>query len=275
MSTWKHAVFGGSTRMHLKLFSCNAFSISPGLLSLFQLPEEEAKKNGWCVRFGHCQRQAHSRINSVLPNDHQLPHGQGRGPSVFRITVMKFGYTGKHTAKAGVFLLACVAGWHRFLCWLTLTCPQDRLSRISWHAWCLACYWFWFFIENLATCFLHVMGKKIEKQRAGWNKPLWCIRCDRVLPGVLSSLNTFVSPNGFLYIRNVSLHWDACFPEVGLLFKFMSPPFTRVHLHTIQVFFKAMWLNFSKFRQSYPVVQNSFPVFISQTGTRYELYLCS
>lgn len=96
--------------MHLKLFSCNAFSISPGLLSLFQLPEEEAEKNGWCVRFGHCQRQAHSRINSVLPNDHQLPHCQGRGPSVCRITVTKFGFAGKHAAKAGVFLLACVAG---------------------------------------------------------------------------------------------------------------------------------------------------------------------
>lgn len=91
MSAWKHTVFGGSIHMHLKLFSCNVFSISPELLSLFQLPMEEAEKNGWCVRFGHCQRQACSRINSVLPNDHQLPHCQGRGPSVCRITVMKFG----------------------------------------------------------------------------------------------------------------------------------------------------------------------------------------
>lgn len=148
----------GSIHMHLKLRSCNAFSISPGLLSLFQLPVEEAEKNGWCVHSGHCQRQARSRINSVLPNDH---HCQGRGPSVCRITVTKFGYARKHAAKAGGFLLACVARWHGFLCWVTLTCPQGGLSRNSQHAWCLACYWFWFFFENLAKCFLHVMGKKI------------------------------------------------------------------------------------------------------------------
>lgn len=124
MSAWNYTVFGGSIHMRLKLFSCNAFSISPGILSLFQVPVEEAEKNGWCVCFGHCQRQAHGRINSVLPNGHQLPHCQGRGPSICRITVAKFGYAGEHT---GVFLLACVAGWHRFLYWVTLTCPQGGL----------------------------------------------------------------------------------------------------------------------------------------------------
>lgn len=162
MSAWKHTVFGGgSIHMHLKLFSCNAFSLSPELLSLFQLPVEEAEKNGWCVCSGHCQHQAHSRINSVFPNGHQIPHCQGKGPSVCRVTVTKFGYTGKHAAKAGGFLLACVARWRRFLCWVTLTCPQGGPSRNSWHAWCLVCYWFWFFFENLATWFLHVTGKKI------------------------------------------------------------------------------------------------------------------
>lgn len=50
--------------------------------------------------------------------------------------------------------------------------------------------------------------------------PLWLFPP----PGVLSSLNMFARPSGFLYIQNVSLHWDACFFEVGLLFKF------RVHL---------------------------------------------
>lgn len=111
--------------MHLKLFSCYAFSISPGLLSLFQVPVEEAEKNGWCVSFGHCQRQAHSRINSVLPNDHQLPHCQGRGPSVCRITVARFGYAGKH---AGVFLLASLAGGYRFLSWVT---PVPRVAYLG------------------------------------------------------------------------------------------------------------------------------------------------
>lgn len=30
-------------------------------------------------------------------------------------------------------------------------------------------------------------------------------------PGILGSLNMFVRPSGFLYIWNISLHWDACF----------------------------------------------------------------
>lgn len=94
-------------------------------------------------------------------------------------------------------------------------------------------------------------------------------------PGVIGSLNMFFIPSGFLYVCNVSLHWDACFFEVGLLFRFMSLPFTWVHRHQVQVFFKAMLPNFSKFRPSYTAVQNSFPVSSSQTGTQYELYLCS
>lgn len=50
--------------------------------------------------------------------------------------------------------------------------------------------------------------------------PLWLFPP----PRVLSSLNLFARPSGFLYLQIVALHWDACFFEVGLLFKF------RVHL---------------------------------------------
>lgn len=73
-------VFSSSVNMRVKWFSFGVSSISQGLLSLFKLPVEGAEKNGWCVCFSHCQRQARSRINSVLFNDCQLPHCQGNGP---------------------------------------------------------------------------------------------------------------------------------------------------------------------------------------------------
>lgn len=110
MSAWKRTVFGGSIHMNLKLFSCNAFSISPELLSLFQLPVEEAEKNGWCVHSGHCQRQACSRINSVLTNDHQIPHCQGRGPSVCRDHSKEVLLRRKTRCK-GWSVSACLCSW--------------------------------------------------------------------------------------------------------------------------------------------------------------------
>lgn len=40
--------------------------------------------------------------------------------------------------------------------------------------------------------------------------PLWLFPP----PRVLSSLNLFARPSGFLYLQIVALHWDACFFEV-------------------------------------------------------------
>lgn len=68
-------------------------------------------------------------------------------------------------------------------------------------------------------------GKRFE--RRGQNETNPCAVSIVIVssPGIIGSLNMFVIPSGFLYVWNVSLHWDACFFEVGLLFKFhMGPP---------------------------------------------------
>lgn len=129
----------------------------------------------------------------------------------------------ENTAKAGVFLLACVAGWHGFLCWMTLTCPRVGYLWTAgmpdaWHV-----TGFGFSLETKPHVSFMLWEKRFKSIGQDETNPRAVSIVTMSSPGVLSSLNMFARPGGLLYVWNVPLHWDACFFGAELLCKLMSP----------------------------------------------------